>query len=123
MHHLAKFTFFITIGLLFLIHLFNFSVSQAKERATSEYQQFSTGNIKDEDVFTKIKKFKIDGGELEGFVLGNSETMIALYIKATKTKEETVMVIPLNTIQMISASRVKQLEEKSSQAVLVPKSE
>lgn len=94
------------IFLLMFHWLLNFSSSQAAERAQREYVEFSTGNPKEQRIFSRKKSLIINGTTKEGYILANSDNLVAVYFPESESTVEEVLVIPLSAISEIKASKV-----------------
>lgn len=94
---------FLLMSLLLFYWLLSFSSSQGKERAAKEYKEFSTNTVSNEGLFGRKKELTINGTENEGYILANSDSLAVLYLLASATKPEQVLVIPLSTISQIKA--------------------
>ena len=101
---LVLFTF-LSFFLLMFYWLLDFSSSQAAERAEKEYIEFSSGKLSDTRIFSRKKTLTIDGVEKEGYILANSGSMVVLYLLPEKSKDEQVVIIPLDSISKIKAEK------------------
>lgn len=87
---------------LFLFHkLIHFSSTQGTENAQREYVELSTGKKLKQELFTRMNTLKIGDSEVKGYILANSDSMIALYLPPSDTTKEQVAIIPLNSISEI----------------------
>jgi hypothetical protein len=92
--------------ILFIFHkLIGFSSMLGIENAQREYIELSTGKPIKQELFTRLKTLKIDDSEVEGYILANSDSMIALYLPKSDTTQEQVAIISLNSISEIRAKK------------------
>ena len=95
---------FLSIFIFLFYWLVTFSNSQGKEKATKEYQEFSSNTISTQGLFSRKKQLTINGTENEGYILANSDSLAVVYLTASTTKPEQVIVIPLSSISQIKAT-------------------
>ncbi|MDP5131316.1 MAG: hypothetical protein NWQ54_10545 [Paraglaciecola sp.] len=96
----------VLLALLFIFHrLIAFSSSLGAENAQRKYVEFSIGNNLEQDLFTRMKILKIGDSEVRGYILANSDSLIALYLPPSDTTQEQVTIIPLNSISEIRAMK------------------
>ena len=89
-----------------------FSSSQGEERAKKEYIEFSTSKITNDKNFSRKKYININGEDKEGYILANSDSLMGLYLPASKGKEEHVVIIPLSSVRKIKAPLNSNVKRK-----------
>lgn len=104
--------FLMMIGILsiflFIFHkLIDFSSSQGTEKAQREYAEFSAGKKLKQELFTRMKTLKMGGAEVQGYILANSDSMVAVYLPPSETTQEQVAIISLSSIDEIRAKKLK----------------
>ncbi len=92
---------FLIIFLFSFYRLLDFSASQGKEKAVKEYKEFSSNFVSTQGLFSRKKVLTINGTEKEGYILANSDSLAVLYLLASASKPEQVLVIPLSAINQI----------------------
>ena len=100
------FNYFIyfSISLILISILFRFSKSQGEERALKEYKAFSESKVYYKGIlFNRMKTLTINGKESTGFILANSENLVAVFLPRNEKQPEQVIVIPMSTINSIKA--------------------
>ncbi len=93
---------------LYAFHrLIIFSSEQGEKQAAKEYEQYSQGNAQGDQksLFSKLRRYCIDGAERNALLLATDRSIYALYFPKTKTAQESVEIIASSRITCIKATK------------------
>ncbi|WP_273023491.1 hypothetical protein [Rheinheimera sp.] len=92
--------------ILFIFHkLIDFSSTLGAENAQREYIELSSGQQLNQELFTRIKTLQIGDIEIDGYILASSNIMMAVYLPKSNNVPEQVAVIPISSVNKISAKK------------------
>ena len=95
--------------LLFFYQLLDLSSSLGVERALNEYKEFSTNKVKNENIFSRKKTFTIEGKDVKGYLIANSDSLIVLYLPSINKTSEQLKIVPLKSIGNIKSRITKKI--------------
>jgi len=104
----------LSLFLFFFYKLLDLSSSLAAERVSKEYKKFSTDQVVNEKIFNRKKTFTIEGKEVTGYLIANSESLIVLYLPSLNKTSEQLKIVPLKSVSNIKANVKSHITKNSS---------
>jgi len=105
---------FLSLFLFFFYKLLGLSSSLAEERALKEYKEFSTNSVENEKLFNRKKTFTIEGKEVSGYLIANSNNLIVLYLPPLNDESEQLKIVPIKSISNIKVDIKSHITSASS---------